>query len=164
MTQISQNQSPLKLSLEQPEGLEIEEGRFKTSQGTIVIPKSRQKALAREAAKKEQKEIKHTPMNAFPEREVSTKLPEIKTGKVEKVTFKTPVGTFSASYNPVIELEDWVVLGLMPQAFVPTSYKENKDLVLEISSPSIKSCKVVFTGCQFTDPFTRAKYIILMKV
>lgn len=162
MSQISQNQSPLKLSLEQPEGLEIEEGRFKTSQGTIVIPKSRQKALAREAAKKEQRPAKTVSVN-IPE-EVPVKLPEIKTGKVEKVTFKTPVGTFSASYNPVIELEDWVVLGLMPQAFVPTSYKENKDLVLEISSPSINSCRVVFTGCQFTDPFTRAKYIILMKV
>ena len=161
MSQVSQNQSPLKLSLEQPEGLEIEEGRFKTSQGTIVIPKSRQKALAREAAKKDQKPAKSIPVNTL---EVPVKLPEINTGKIEKVTFKTPVGTFSASYNPVIELEDWVVLGLMPQAFVPTSYKENKELILEISSPSIKSCRVVFTGCQFTDPFTRAKYIILMKV
>ena len=162
MTQVSQNQSPLKLSLEQPEGLEIEEGRFKTSQGTIVIPKSRQKALAREAAKKEQRPAKPMPVNTS--EEVPAKLPEINTGRVEKVTFKTPVGTFSASYNPVIELEDWIVLGLMPQAFVPTSYKENKELVLEISSPSINSCRVVFTGCQFTDPFTKAKYIILMKV
>lgn len=153
------NQSPLKLSIEQPEGLEIEEWRFKTSQGTIVIPKSRQKALAREAAKKE---VRKTPVT-IPE-EVPAKLPEIRTGKVEKVTFRTPVGTFSASYNPVIDLEDWIVLGVMPQAFVPTSYKENKELVLEISSPSIKSCRVVFTGCQFTDPFTRSKYIILMKV
>ena len=162
MAQVSQSQSPLKLSLEKPEGLEIEEGRFKTSQGTIVIPKSRQKALAREAAKKEQRPAKATSANTS--EEVPVKLPEINTGRVEKVTFKTPVGIFSASYNPVIELEDWVVLGLMPQAFVPTSYKENKDLVLEISSPSIKSCRVVFTGCQFTDPFTRSKYIILMKV
>ena len=137
-------------------------GRFKTSQGTIVIPKSRQKALAREAAKKEQKLAKAAPVNTS--EEVPVKLPEINTGKIEKVTFKTSVGTFSASYNPVIELEDWVVLGLMPQVFVPTSYQENKELVLEISSPSIESCRVVFTGCQFTDPFTRAKYIILMKV
>lgn len=162
MSQVSQDPSPLKLAIEQPEGLEIEEGRYKTSQGTIVIPKSRQKALAREAAKKEQKSAKTASANA--QEEVPVKLPEINTGKVEKIAFKTPVGTFSASYNPVIELEDWVVLGLMPQAFVPTSYKENKELVLEISSPSIKSCRAVFTGCQFTDPFTRSKYIILMKV
>lgn len=164
---MTKSESKPELEFEQPsEGIEIAPGRFKTSRGTIVVPKARQKKLAQKAGTVLSEDMRpFEPTSAAPPaREPERTLPEINTGKPEQVTFKTPLGLMTATYNPVIDLQDWVVLGTTPQSFVPTSYKENKNLSFEMEGPSVKKCKVVFTGCKFQEPFSRTTYIVLMKV
>ena len=141
------------------EGLEVAPGTFKTSSGTIKIPQSRLRK------KQEPPQVPNTSVNdSFQPERVSHKLPEINFGKAERVAFKTDIGSMPSMYNPVIDLPDWVVLGVLPESFIPVSYKENNKMKMEISSPSIETCKVVYTGCKFTDSVTRTTYIILMKV
>ena len=147
---------------ETTEGLEVAEGAFKTSRGTIRIPKSRLKKLNKEPAEVQQEP---PPVHNTPEIPAATEkslLPAA--GQGDRVSFITPMGTMTALYNPVIDMEGFVVLGLVPNSFVPTSYKENDKLRFTVKGSKLKECKAVFTGCKFTDPFTRATYIILMKV
>lgn len=146
---------------ETTEGLEVAEGAFRTSRGTIRIPKSRLKKLNKEPAEvmQEPPQVHSTPeVPADTEKSLSSAV-----GQVDRVSFVTPIGTMTALYNPVIDMEGFVVLGLVPNSFVPTSYKENDKLRFTVKGSKLKECKVVFTGCKFTDPFTRATYIILMK-
>lgn len=144
------------------EGLEVAEGTYKTSRGTIRIPKSRLKQQ-----KKGAEELRHEqparPVNASSlpiEREKEVSYP---VSQSDRVSFITPMGTMTALYNPVIDMDGFVVLGLVPNSFVPTSYKENDKLRFTVKGSKLKECRAVFTGCKFTDPDTRATYIILMK-
>ena len=147
---------------ETTEGLEIAEGSYKTSRGTIRIPKSRMKKLKKEAEEIQEEQpqqpskISSLPVEA--EKEVSWPA-----SQSDRVSFITPMGTMTALYNPVIDMDGFVVLGLVPNSFVPTSYKENDKLRFTVKGNKLKECKAVFTGCKFTDPDTRATYIILMK-
>ena len=158
------------LEMEKPVGLEIAPGRFKTASGTIVVPKARQKKLLEKAAKKNPDSVPDfvtaTEVQAPvpPRTREESMQPQEQNRVTEKISFKTPMGLMTAQYAPVIDLPEWVVLGLTPQSFVPVSYKENKELSFEVEGESVKKCKVVFTGCKFTDTATKSSYIIMMKV
>ena len=146
---------------ETTEGLEVAEGAFKTSRGTIRIPKSRLKKLNKEPTEvlQEQHQVHSTQeIPAGIEKGLSPAV-----GQGDRVSFITPMGTMTALYNPVIDMDGFVVLGLVPNSFVPTSYKENDKLRFTVKGNKLKECRAVFTGCKFTDPDTRATYIILMK-
>ena len=146
------------------EGLEVAEGAYKTSRGTIRIPKSKLKKMQKEASQETSKETLSTVSAQVPEREIdSNEELHVATGQSDRISFVTPLGTMTALYSPVIDLEGFVVLGLVPNSFVPTSYRENDKLRFTVKGSKLKECQAVFTGCKFTDPYTRATYIILMK-
>lgn len=81
----------------------------------------------------------------------------------ETLEFKTPVGNLQGQYWPVINTGCYLVLGLAPNTFVPLSYKESPDLVLE-TKVNNKELKVIYTGCRFKDPDINREYIIMMEL
>jgi len=149
--------SQLKFTVDDIEGLEVAQGSFKTPAGTIRVPQSKLRGKKQPSPVISTEKPHETPRQEVPRCTGLVTAPE-------QVSFVTPMGTMQAMYSPVIDQGNFLVLGMLPQSFTPVSYSENKDLVLTVKGTSFKDCKVVFTGCKFTDPLYRTTYMILMKV
>ena len=167
---MQKEESRPELEMDQPVGLEIAPGRFKMASGTVVIPKARQKKLAEKAAGHPINTVPdfvtdpmvvNQPINRPPKVQSQSQAEETPT---ETVMFSSNMGQVPVQYTFAADIPGWVVLGLLPQSFIPVSYLEDKNLSFEIESKSVKKCKVVFSGCKFTDPITGSSYITMMKV
>lgn len=162
MTQKTSPESLLKLEREPVEGIEIADGIFQTSSGIVRIPRARRlEEQRKQTAEKLQQKPKEVPRRE-PAREPQ-RLP-VRRHQGQSVIFETPVGQISGIFDPVIENDNWVILGKTEMSFVPKSYREDASLRFRIKARDVSDCNVVFTGCEFTDPHYEQTYLIFMKV
>ena len=137
---MSSKEYPLKFTTS-VEGVEVAEGTYKTSSGVIRIPKSRMLEKEREAAAEKSAAQKKEPEKESKKEAPVKKLPQQSQQRApEEVSFETPMGTMKAPYSPVINQENFIVLGLLPQSFIPVSYQENAKLVFEVYGSSVERC------------------------
>lgn len=150
---MEEEQNPLKFTrLDTDIGIDIGKRRLKTAEGVIITPKEKKK----EKPKEKQESLKK------PQETVAVSKSS-KALAYEEVIFSTAIGEMKASYFPVIDTDEYIVLGLGPNSFIPKPYKESPDLRFKLVWKDVSST-VVFTGCKFKDPATGSEYIIMMKV
>ena len=151
----SLNIKGLPVVVQDPEGIDIGDGRFKQGDATVVPSR----ALLQEKRKKKEKPVEKKPAPVVTQ---TVKAADIYTEQVQ-LFFETPVGELSGSYWPVIQVPGFLILGLTSNSFVPKSYKESPDLVLK-TKVNNQQIDVVYSGCRFRDPDYDREYIIFIEV
>lgn len=143
-------------------GTDLGKGSIMTSEGIVRIPMSKLKKQ-KENLKKDttQEDIRNDePIHSV---DIISNLPRRLNPQEKQIKFKSGIGTATGKYFPVINIDDFIVLGLTEQSFIPASYKDNPDMIMSVIIDN-KEHDVVFSGCQFKDPETEREYIILIKL
>lgn len=145
----------VRVSADQPQGIDLGDGNIKTSRGTIRTPKS------------------------------SLKKARLKHGEVIETTNSKPVYTEPVAAEPsydnipvvihsdfgdiiyncidVVKTGQYLVLEMLQDNFAPKSYAEAPNLRLPISWEG-NNGTYVFTGCKWMQKRTKITFLILMEV
>ena len=144
----------VRVSADQPQGIDLGDGNIKTSRGTIRTPKSSLKKLNRQTQPQE------VPKQVITEQPTMQQVAPVKT---TPVVIHTDFGDITYNCIDVTKTGSYLVLEMQSDNFSPKSYAEAPDLRLPISWDSNDGV-FVFTGCKWTSKRTGMIFIILMEV
>lgn len=145
----------VRVSADQPQGIDLGDGNIKTSRGTIRTPKS---SLKRAKLKHEESTSTINSKSVYTEPAVSApsydNIP---------VVIHSDFGDIIYNCIDVVKTGQYLVLEMLNDNFAPKSYAEAPNLRLPISWEG-NNGTYVFTGCKWLQKRTKITFLILMEV
>lgn len=145
----------VRVSSDQPQGIDLGDGNIKTSRGTIRTPKSSLKK-----AKLKHEEIISTTNSKPAYTEPAVAVPSYDN---IPVIIHSDFGDIIYNCIDVVKTGQYLVLEMLNDNFAPKSYAEAPNLRLPISWEG-NNGTYVFTGCKWLQKRTKITFLILMEV
>ena len=145
----------VRVSADQPQGIDLGDGNIKTSRGTIRTPKS---SLTRARLKDpEQPTVSSKPVYVEQHTVAEPVYDNI------PVVIHSDFGDIIYNCIDVVKTGQYLVLEMLQDNFAPKSYAEAPNLRLPISWEG-NNGTYVFTGCKWMQKRTKITFLILMEV